>query len=398
MFKVSESITYSDTTVISTEVAPTLNRTDTLLMLRTLTKFALIGIGALIVVAGALALLFFMTRPQELVEVDTQVGLIDKTYEDASRNRILKTFMWYPTKKEGKASLINSNALFFGFSARLNAKPSAHNAPLIILSHGSGGNRGNQNWLAVELAKQGAIVVALNHPGSTSRDSAPATNIEAWHRPQDIEFLLNEILEDPAIAEIIDKDRIAIIGHSLGGYTALASGGAIVSKAAFIDYCDTLVDNPDCQFYKNAGVKLDQIDQKRFEQSHKNSKIKAVVALDPAYAKSFKADSLLDLPATLLLTPNVEPNTPDDLQVDYLRTQLSEVGHKNIKNVVIDGAHHFSFLPICKPFSYYILGLVERGAEALCIKETGVTRRAIQESTTQEVITFLIDNDVIQAQ
>jgi len=364
-------------------------------MERRLIKFVLLGFAAIAFLILMMALLFFLTRPEEKIDASTTVGFVEKSFTDSTRNRVLDTYLWFPTEDNIDASLIRSNALFFGFSAKAGARPPAASAPLVILSHGSGGNNGNQGWLAVELAKRGAIVIAPNHPGSTSRDSAAETNIQAWNRPQDISFVLDAVLADPGIAELVDKERVALIGHSLGGYTVLGAGGASLSKSAFIEYCNLYPHNPDCVFYAGGGVDLAQIDQSKFEQSHKDNRIKAIVAIDPAYARSFDQSSLRDLPPILLITPSVEKDTIDDLQVGYLREQLVSIEHPDVQSLTIDGAHHFSFLPRCKPFAYTILGAVEKGAEVLCAEEKGVTREAVHSNTTERVMLFLSDVGVI---
>lgn len=365
-------------------------------MLKKTLKVTLVIIAVLLLLVLALFILFLLSRPNEPIDLSTNVGFIEKTYNDTSRNRTLNAFMWFPTEESSEPELSHSNAMFFGFSARAGAAPSVKNAPLIIMSHGSGGNISNQAWLAVELAKRGAVVIAANHPGSTSRDSAPSTNLEVWNRPQDISFMLDQVIKDSNISGLIDQSRIAAIGHSLGGYTVLATGGGVLSKEAFIDYCDTYPDNPDCTFYRLGGIDLSNINQPKFEQLHKDERIRALVVLDPAYARSFDDESVIGIPPTLLITPSVEKNSIDDLQVDFLREQLSSSKAQGIKNLNFEGAHHFSFIQRCKPYANYIMGFLEKGAEVLCAAEKGTDRKTIHSNVVDEVVMFFKDNAILE--
>lgn len=332
---------------------------------------------------------FMVTRPKELVDTGTSVGLSASLFVDSQRRRNLNTRLWYPSKLAAGASLHNSNALFYGFSAIENADASDDLMPLIVLSHGSGGNLGNQAWLATALAQQGALVVAANHPGSTSRDSAPQSNIQVWHRPVDISFLIDSVLDDDVWGPRVDASRIAAVGHSLGGYTVLGVGGGVISIDAFQEYCKLFPLNPDCDFYSSADIDFTKLDKVKFEASHKDDRISAIVAIDPAYARSFVATSLAELPATLFISPVVEKDSKDDLQMGYLQAQMQSISstasHEFLK---FDGAHHFSFLPRCKPFSYYLLGALERGAQVLCAEENGVTREQVHKDATAAIQEF----------
>jgi dienelactone hydrolase len=108
--------------------------------------------------------------------------------------------------------------------------------PLIIFSHSSGGNRRQSTFLCTHLSSHGYLVTALDHSeivaaelagkeGET--DEQKTTRIEAWiaNRVPDIRFLLDHLLNGAAwdSEARIDPTRIGIVGHSFGGWTALAA-------------------------------------------------------------------------------------------------------------------------------------------------------------------------------
>src|SRR5262249_42191223 len=111
--------------------------------------------------------------------------------------------------------------------------------PLIIFSHGFGGCARQSTFLTKALADDGYLVVAPNHADARCgelradlRPEAPFRDGNAWSdatyraRHDDIENLLAFLLGHEPYADQIDRGRIAIAGHSLGGYTALGMAGA----------------------------------------------------------------------------------------------------------------------------------------------------------------------------
>jgi predicted dienelactone hydrolase len=103
--------------------------------------------------------------------------------------------------------------------------------PLVVFSHSSGGNRRQSTFLCTHLASHGYLVAAMDHSeivapelarreGETSAEKA--ARIQAWiaSRVPDIRFLLGHLLATPEL--YINAARIAIAGHSFGGWTALA--------------------------------------------------------------------------------------------------------------------------------------------------------------------------------
>ena len=113
--------------------------------------------------------------------------------------------------------------------------------PLILLSHGFTGYRTQMFYLGEHLASHGYVVVGIDHTGSTNadiqkpEDRAAGVTDMFYNRARDQQFLLDYFADQASPVEaIVDTDRAAIIGHSMGGFGALNTvGGCYDFKAEF---------------------------------------------------------------------------------------------------------------------------------------------------------------------
>jgi predicted dienelactone hydrolase len=109
--------------------------------------------------------------------------------------------------------------------------------PLIVFSHSSGGSRTSVGYLCTHLAGHGYVVAAMDHSETVAPPLAPVPDESAAQRGArvdaiisgrvpDVRFLLDTLLggggEAAAGGLALDADRIGLVGHSFGGWTALA--------------------------------------------------------------------------------------------------------------------------------------------------------------------------------
>jgi predicted dienelactone hydrolase len=114
--------------------------------------------------------------------------------------------------------------------------------PLVILSPGFSIGASTYAWLAEHLASYGFVVIAPEH-----QEQVDAELNGLWQaaitRPQDILSVLAYVDEQVGSGGtwegLIDADTVAVVGHSYGGYTALAAGGAQIDTPGFETLCET---------------------------------------------------------------------------------------------------------------------------------------------------------------
>jgi dienelactone hydrolase len=107
--------------------------------------------------------------------------------------------------------------------------------PLIIFSHPSSAHRRAATFLCTHLSSHGYVVTALDHSEVVAPELGPSAGetpdqktarIQAvlGNRVPDIRFLLDRLLDNVSIYSDahLDPTQIGIVGHSLGGWTALA--------------------------------------------------------------------------------------------------------------------------------------------------------------------------------
>lgn len=112
--------------------------------------------------------------------------------------------------------------------------------PLVILSPGFSMGAMSYGWLAEHMASHGFVVVAPEHSEYFDGElnglwQAPAT------RPSDIiavlDYIDQQTINGGALTNIVDPEQVAVVGHSYGGYTTLAAGGAQIDAEAFRQHC-----------------------------------------------------------------------------------------------------------------------------------------------------------------
>jgi predicted dienelactone hydrolase len=113
--------------------------------------------------------------------------------------------------------------------------------PLIIFSHGLGGCGTQSLFITETLARQGYVVAAPDHADAvcrvdgaggqlTSEQEPSIFDPNAWtdstyaNRKDDVELAIS-LMTAGTWAGVTDANRIGVVGHSLGGYTALGVVG-----------------------------------------------------------------------------------------------------------------------------------------------------------------------------
>jgi predicted dienelactone hydrolase len=168
----------------------------------------------------------------------------------------LEISMWYPTLNEGS----RAGAIQYPYEIKIDtpfgtvavatfkgqAMPdapydlSSAPYPLVILSPGFSIGASTYAWLAEHLASYGFVVIAPDHQErlDPELDSLWQATIS---RPQDIlavmAYVDEQVEAGGALEGLIDNEVVAVIGHSYGGYTALAAAGAKIDTRAFEAHC-----------------------------------------------------------------------------------------------------------------------------------------------------------------
>ena len=242
------------------------------------------------------------------------VGRRTEQVTDASRaDRALAVEVWYPAEAEAPPTpyeLIPG----VGFESELASVDSAPSTdgpfPLVVFSHGSGGLRQQSASIVETIASHGFVVVAADHVGNTAIDNLIGTQtsfeVSARNRVLDVGLLIDEVEAGRLAAGLADPDRIAVMGHSFGGFTALAVAGG-------------------------------------YEDIEPDARIDAIVPLAPASSRiSDEALAAIDIPM-LIITGSDDQTTP----VEDESTRPLELVGGPATLVEIDGGTHEVVTNIC---------------------------------------------------
>jgi len=166
---------------------------------------------------------------------------------DSARNRLFPCEIWYPaTAKNASEDLAPETQDVFTLRGAKRRQAAVRNAeaqpglyPLILFSHSSGAGRRSATFLCTHLASYGYVVAGLDHSEvvvtelGRKESESDQQRVARWEqviagRVPDVRFLLDQLLSSGAWESEarLDATQIGIVGHSLGGWTALAAPDA----------------------------------------------------------------------------------------------------------------------------------------------------------------------------
>jgi dienelactone hydrolase len=192
--------------------------------------------------------------------VDTRRA--DPYLANGTRRELMARF-WYPTSANShctpaaytSSGVLNQFAELLGTTlpqvstnSCLNAPVAAGAHPVVVFSHGFTGTFTDYTFLTEDLASRGYVVASVDHTyeatavefpdgrvakglfgshfTSFTRSDPPALAFAVSVRLDDLRFVLNELAalnggRGGVFAGKLDLSRIAVVGHSLGGLTAI---------------------------------------------------------------------------------------------------------------------------------------------------------------------------------
>ncbi|WP_113632069.1 alpha/beta fold hydrolase [Pectobacterium peruviense] len=322
------------------------------------------------------------------VMADAGIGFQQITLADEANHRQLDVAVFYPTSLSQQTEIIGENVVFPGIAVSKNAAPESGAHPLIVVSHGYGGNWLNQLWLVQALVKQGYIVAAPNHPGTTTKDMRTENAQELWQRPNDISRVITALLATPEKTGRVDEKRIAAVGHSLGGWTVLELAGGRFSTDQFERDCLTHVGLASCKAYEKMQIAKSASSRAQLDKSLADPRISAVVSLDMGLARGFTAESLaaINIPVLIFAAGYPSEELPADLESHDLARKLSPA-HSAYKEIA--DATHFSFMQLCKPGAVEIINAENPGDGMICLDGGERSREQIHQEVARDISDFL---------
>ncbi|KAA0597936.1 putative dienelactone hydrolase [Azospirillum lipoferum] len=321
------------------------------------------------------------------------IGFQKLSLPATEQHRALEVAVWYPAEAAGETTLVGDYRVFSGAAVRIDAPPQPGRHRLVVLSHGYGGNWTNQQWLAADLAAEGYLVAAPNHPGSTSRDMAPPGGTMLWKRPGDISRVIDWLNGDSRWSALVVPGRAAVVGHSLGGWTAVALAGARFDPSRHEAACAAHPLMAACRPGIGGSDEDGTARRPWVTTPMADERIEAFVTLDLGLAQGFDPASLsgIDKPFLVIGAGPGDRKMPVELESRYLAGLLP--GDRTLYVEIAD-ASHFSFLSICKAGAIPLLEAAQPGDGMICRDrgghdQDGRNREVIHRQVSDLVVSFL---------
>ncbi len=294
---------------------------------------------------------------------------------DPARTRPIQLDVWYPAESE---ETTHRYGLSTGRVAP-GAPMAVGRFPVILLSHGALGTASNYSWIAERLARSAFVVVGVSHFGESrvfgETTVNPALVADFGARTRDFAFALDFILQRSKWASGVDGGRVGALGHSSGGATVAMLAGGQFRLEGMVAFCLSKEGSTDRGCGYRAGVSTQTV----FAPPVAESRLRAIVLLDPAVGPGFDRTGLANVKAPALVAGSVS----NDFMPFALNPQRYAEFLPNAEAIRLDhGEGHFVYIDECSlP--------VEAMGIPLCSDRPGVVRRDVHQALGAGVVAFL---------
>ena len=280
--------------------------------------------------------------------------------------------VWYPTSEQPTTQTFGP----YSMRVALAAAPMDAGFGLVVISHGSGGDAFAHRDLAMTLTSQGYIVAAPVHPRDNFKDRSGVGSIRLWtDRPRQVSRVIDWVLEDKALGPHMQRERIGVIGHSVGGYTALALA-VQANMNTLAQHCRETPE--DARFCFFGGSAAREANRKGGEiPDVRDRRVRAIALLAPV-GVLFSDEAL----SSLAVPVRIYGAQRDDLTpVQYHAERLARAIGPKAEYILIKGAGHFSFIA---SFPEVLKDSVGDAAK----DPSGFDRNAMHETVNPEIVAF----------
>jgi predicted dienelactone hydrolase len=277
--------------------------------------------------------------------------------------------VWYPTTATPHPTQVG---LYTQMLAQDGPIAGGH-WPLVVLSHGHGGEFAGHSDTALALAEAGFVAAAPTHAGDNYRDDSAALDIQA--RTRHLHAVIDYMVAHWA-AHAVDPTRIGVFGFSAGGFTVLAAAGGEPDLRLVAPHCAAHPGFYDCTMttsYHQPSVPSAVVHDPR---------IRAVVAAAPALGFVFLPAGLrgVTMPVQLWRAEN-DQILPSPFYVEPVAAGLPRTPEVHL----VANADHFDFLAPCPPTLAHM-------APVICTSRPGFDRGAFHRDFDREVVAFFERN------
>ena len=319
-------------------------------------------------------------KNSKIVLHPAKTGITTVRYFDKARSRPVITEIWYPVQETSQAQPVAGLWLRCPEARDAPLKIGKQKYPLIVMSHGNGGDRFNASWIAEILAANGFIVAAMDHHGNTWNNKIAEFFIKIWERPLDVSFVIDQILSDPVFGPHVDAQKIGFVGYSLGGQTGVWLAGG---KLGQLDK-SVLKEVPADQIPNTVTSEmLEMIDFSPARESYKDSRLSAFFLMAPALGFLFDANSLESIQTPIYI---VAPEGDQIVPIETSPKLLAKTVQRAIYNLIPGSANHYVFLNEVTKGGKMILD------KALAFDPPNVDRKKVHEEIGSAAVLFFKDH------